>query len=115
MKDAVEVGYQAFVSDGGEEFGAVRQVLPGELVVYVENAGDLVFPMAAVEKVHFGKVVFTMATLMFSDGEQVQAEKNVLGLFVVAFGITQERAAAIKAALHLGSSAVSAKPETTGN
>jgi hypothetical protein len=59
MKDAVEVGYQAFVSDGGEEFGAVRQVLPGELVVYVENTGDLVFPMAAVEKVHFGKVVFT--------------------------------------------------------
>lgn len=59
MKDAVEVGYQAFVSDGGEEFGAVRQVLPGELVVYVENTGDLVFPMSAVEKVHFGKVVFT--------------------------------------------------------
>ena len=59
MKDSVEVGYQAFVSDGGEEFGAVRQVLPGELVVYVENTGDLVFPMQAVEKVHFGKVVFT--------------------------------------------------------
>lgn len=55
----VEVGYQAFVSDGGEEFGAVRQVLPDEVVVYVENAGDLVFPMAAVEKVHFQKVVFS--------------------------------------------------------
>lgn len=59
MKHNVEVGYQAFVSDGGEEFGAVRQVLPDVLVVYVENAGDLVFPMAAVEKVHFEKVVFS--------------------------------------------------------
>lgn len=55
----VEIGYQAFVSDGGEEFGAVRQVLPDEVVVYVENTGDLVFPMAAVEKVHFQKVVFS--------------------------------------------------------
>lgn len=58
MKDAVEVGNQAFVAGVSEEFGAVRQVLPGELVVYVENTGDLVFPMSAVEKVHFGKVVF---------------------------------------------------------
>jgi hypothetical protein len=63
MKHHVEVGYQAFVSDGGEEFGAVRQVLPGELVVYVENTGDLVFPMDAVEKVHFQKVVFSASKL----------------------------------------------------
>lgn len=48
------------------------------------------------------KVVFTMATLMFSDGEIVRAEQNLLGLFVVAFGITSDRAAAIKAALNVG-------------
>jgi hypothetical protein len=44
MREVIEVGYQAFVSDGGEEFGAVRQVSPNgrpELVIYVENAGGL--------------------------------------------------------------------------
>jgi hypothetical protein len=48
------------------------------------------------------KVVFTMATLMLSDGTIDQLEKNVLGVFVIAFGITSDRLAAIKAALHLG-------------
>lgn len=62
------------------------------------------------------KVVFTMATLMFSDGVQVQAEKNVLGLFVVSFGITQERAAAIRDALNLGTTGMpTGKPDATGN
>lgn len=61
------------------------------------------------------KVVFTMATLMFADGEQVQAEKNVLGLFVISFGITRERAAAIKDALNLGSTRMTSKPDATGN
>ena len=59
MQEAIEVGYQAFVSDGGEEFGAVREVSPNgrpELVIYVENAGDFVVPLAAVEAVHWQKV-----------------------------------------------------------
>ncbi len=47
------------------------------------------------------KVVFTMATLMLADGELAQIEKNVLGLFVLAFGITPERASAIREALHI--------------
>lgn len=47
------------------------------------------------------KVVFTMATLMLSDGELDRLEKNVLGLFVVAFGITSDRAARIREALNL--------------
>lgn len=47
------------------------------------------------------KVVFTMATLMLSDGELAQVEKNVLGLFVLCFGITAERASAIREALHI--------------
>lgn len=47
------------------------------------------------------KVVFTMATLMLADGELAQLEKNVLGLFVLAFGITPERANAIREALHI--------------
>jgi hypothetical protein len=56
MQEEIQIGYQAFVSDGGEEFGAVRQVSP-ELVVYVENAGDFVVPRAAVEAVHSQKVI----------------------------------------------------------
>jgi hypothetical protein len=48
------------------------------------------------------KVVFTMATLMLSDGVLDRIEKNILGIFTVAFGITSERVAAIQRALHVG-------------
>ena len=60
MREAIEVGYQTFVSDGDVAFGAVRQVAPEgrpELVIYVENAGDFVVPFAAVDAVHAHKVV----------------------------------------------------------
>jgi hypothetical protein len=54
----IEVGFQAFATDGGEEFGAVRQVLVnGDIVVYVENAGDFVVPREAIEAVHSDKVI----------------------------------------------------------
>jgi hypothetical protein len=29
MRENIEVGFQAFISDGGEEFGAVRAIAPG--------------------------------------------------------------------------------------
>ncbi len=54
MQEKIEVGFQTFVSDGGEEFGAVREVAPRgrpELVVYVENAGDFTVALDAVESV----------------------------------------------------------------
>ena len=66
MREAIEVGYQAFVSDGGEEFGAVREVSPNgrpELVIYVENAGEFVVPLTAVEAVHSQKVVLSCGNL----------------------------------------------------
>jgi len=66
MEQQIEVGFQAFVSDGGEEFGAVRQVKPGgrpELVIYVENAGDFVVSLDAVETVHFDKVILNCSRL----------------------------------------------------
>ena len=59
------------------------------------------------------KVIFTMATLMLSDGELDRLEKNVLGLFVVAFGVTSDRAAEIREALHLPPSASSTPPSET--
>ena len=37
MQEAIEIGFQTFVSDGGEEFGAVREVSPNEQA----RAGDL--------------------------------------------------------------------------
>ncbi len=66
MQESIEVGYQTFVSDGGEEFGAVRQVAPHgrpELVIYVENAGDFVVPLDAVEAVHAQKVILNCRKL----------------------------------------------------
>jgi hypothetical protein len=66
MRQDIQVGYQAFISDGGEEFGAVRQVAPhGEpgLVIYVENAGDFFVPLEAVAAVHSQKVIFECGKL----------------------------------------------------
>jgi hypothetical protein len=66
MRENIEVGYQTFVSDGGEEFGAVRQVAPQgrpELVIYVENAGDFVVLLDAVEAVHSQKVILNCRKL----------------------------------------------------
>ncbi len=57
MQEKIQVGFQAFASDGGEEFGAVRQVSPGDIVIYVENAGDFTVPMSAVDAVHSEKVI----------------------------------------------------------
>ena len=66
MQEKIEVGFQTFVSDGEEEFGAVRVVAPQgqrELVIYVENAGDFTVSLDAVESVHSGKVIFNCAKL----------------------------------------------------
>lgn len=66
IQETIEIGYQAFVSDGSEEFGAVREVRPNgrpELVIYVENAGDFVVPLAAVEAVHSQKVILSCGKL----------------------------------------------------
>jgi hypothetical protein len=56
----IEIGFQVFVSDGGQEVGAVRLVAPfgrPEIEIYVENAGDFVVPLTAVASVHANKVV----------------------------------------------------------
>jgi len=58
MAEAIEVGYQTFVSDGGDEFGSVRDVSADGLLVYVENAGDFLVPLEAVKAVHSQKVIF---------------------------------------------------------
>lgn len=53
----IEVGYQAFARGSEEEFGAVREIRPGELLVYIEDAGDTRIPLDAVTGVVEGKVI----------------------------------------------------------
>jgi hypothetical protein len=62
----IDVGFQVFLSDGGQEIGAVRQVAPfgrPEVVVYVENAGEFVVPLSAVSSVHSNKVILESTKL----------------------------------------------------
>lgn len=60
MRDDIEVGFQAFVDDSIEEFGAVRDVSPdgSKVTVWVENAGDFAVSTEAVKSVQSGKVTF---------------------------------------------------------
>jgi hypothetical protein len=58
--DAIQEGFEVFVSDHDKPFGAVRQVSRhgrGELVIYVENAGDFTVSRDAVAAVHAQKVI----------------------------------------------------------
>lgn len=59
MEEDVQVGFQVFTSDGGEEVGAVRRVLRDRrrIVVYVENTGDCEIPSDAIAAVHSQKVI----------------------------------------------------------
>jgi hypothetical protein len=60
MREEIKVGDQVFVADGAEVFGAVREVAPqgrSEIVIYVENAGDFVVSLEAVQAVHAQKVI----------------------------------------------------------
>jgi hypothetical protein len=60
MNERIAVGFQTFVSDGPETFGAIRAISPNgqELTVYVENAGDFMVPIGAVTSVQSEKVTF---------------------------------------------------------
>ncbi len=65
MQENIEVGFQAFVDDSPEEFGAVRGVSPDgrSVTVYVENAGDFSVPADAVVSVQSEKVTFACRKL----------------------------------------------------
>jgi len=62
----IEIGFQVFATGVTEEFGAVREVLPGgrpEIVVDIENSGDHVIPLAAVTAVTEQKVMVDLRKL----------------------------------------------------
>ncbi len=48
-----------FVVDGEEGVGSVREIRQdrAELLIYIENAGDFVVPLAAIKDVHSDKVI----------------------------------------------------------
>jgi hypothetical protein len=58
--DKIKVGFQAFVSDSPEEFGAIREISRDgrQVTVYVENGGDFYVPTTAVKSVQSQKVTF---------------------------------------------------------
>jgi pimeloyl-ACP methyl ester carboxylesterase len=55
--DRIQIGYQAYVADGADPFGAVRELAPDGVVVYVENAGDFFVPKSAIADVHSQQIV----------------------------------------------------------
>lgn len=62
----IQVGFQLFTAEGGEVFGAVRDVLPAgrpELVINIEGAGDFTIGLDAVTAVHDSKVLVNVAKL----------------------------------------------------
>jgi uncharacterized protein YrrD len=59
-EESIRIGFQVFDRDGGEEFGAVRDVCPAgrlELLVNIENGGDHCIPLDAIVDVHSDKVI----------------------------------------------------------
>ena len=59
-QESIQPGFQVFDRDGGQTFGAVRDVCPGgrpELLVNIENAGDHCIPLDAIVDVHSEKVI----------------------------------------------------------
>ena len=52
-----------FVADGEVGVGAVREVRETDMVVNIQNAGDVVLPLTAIRDIHSGKVVLDLDQL----------------------------------------------------
>lgn len=65
MREQIQVGHLVFVTDGEEGVGSVREIRRDrtELLIYIENAGDFVVPMSAVDDVHSDKVILNLDRL----------------------------------------------------
>ena len=63
MQEKIREGFDVFTHDGEKAIGAVRQIRSGEIVVYIENAGDFEIPLAAITDVHDEKVILNAAAL----------------------------------------------------
>lgn len=65
IKSQIQIGFQVFLKDGGDEVGAVRDLCGHrpEILVYVENAGEFTVPVTAISAVHFQKVILNAGRL----------------------------------------------------
>ena len=63
FEEKVREGFDVFVHDGDKAFGAVRGVGRGEIVVYVEGAGDFRILFGAIADVHAEKVILNCGKL----------------------------------------------------
>ena len=63
MSEDIEEGFMAFLSEGREGIGAIREVSGTSLVVYVENRGEFHVPRSAVRSVHDQKVILDQRLL----------------------------------------------------
>jgi hypothetical protein len=59
----IQVGYQAYLEEGADPFGAVRGVRDDGVTVYIENGGDFTVDPAAVRSVHDGKIILDRGRL----------------------------------------------------
>jgi hypothetical protein len=73
MTENIEEGFMAFLADGADGIGAVREVGTTSIVIYVENAGEFVVPLSAVKDVHSEKVILDPDLL---DGTLLAAVKH---------------------------------------
>jgi hypothetical protein len=48
MSEDIQEGFMAFIADGQDGIGAVREVDPTSIVIYVEYAGEFVVTRSAV-------------------------------------------------------------------
>lgn len=53
----IEQGYMVFFNEGSEGVGAVSDVGPRSVSVYVENFGAFEVPLSAIKAVHDEKVI----------------------------------------------------------
>ena len=57
MIERIKEGFMAFIADGSEGIGAVREITHNGIVIYIENAGEFIVPISAVTDVHSQKVM----------------------------------------------------------
>ena len=65
MREQIQVGHMVFVADGEDGVGSVREIRHdrAELLIYIENAGDFVLPLSAIDDVHSDKVILNFDRL----------------------------------------------------
>lgn len=68
MLETIEVGFQVFTRDGGQDIGAVRSVDRAKhtISVYIENAGDFTVAASGIRAVRDGMVILDTSNLSAS-------------------------------------------------